>query len=138
MSLGEKIALARRAHRPLFKALIETGDAQILTALLDNSRLVENDVLVVLNSLDPPKEFFHEVLKHHRWGNSYEVKRTLAQSAKTPLPLALSALVHLRPIHIRTIAVREAVPQKVRDAALMLSARMREKEREGEEEETDR
>jgi hypothetical protein len=131
MTLGEKIALARRAHRPLFIPLIQSGDTQILVALLDNGRLVENDVLVILNSKDPPLEFFRELLSHHRWGQAYEVKRTLVQSSCAPLPLALSAMVQLRRGHLREIVSRETVPEPVREAARKLL------EREGRESDTD-
>lgn len=123
LTLGEKIALARRAHRPLFRGLIESGDPQILIALLDNSRIVENDIQVVLNSSQPPQEFFGEVLKHRRWGQSLEIRSSLACNKNAPLPLALSALVELGPMQLRRIAERPGVPESVREAALALSER---------------
>ncbi|MCP4897953.1 MAG: hypothetical protein GY906_13355 [bacterium] len=120
LSLGEKIALARRAHRPLFTVLIKTGDLQILVALLDNPRLVENDLFVVVNSSNPPQEFYAEILRHRRWGQSYKIRSALARDERVPLPLALSVLVQLRPSDIRRIAQQSGVSDSIRDAARAL------------------
>lgn len=117
MSLGEKVAMARRAHRALFPALISAGDDKILTALLDNPRLVENDLVVLINTGQPPVDFISVVARHHRWGKNYQVRRTIVESRATPLPLALSILVQLTKKDQQVIAGRDDVPERVRSAA---------------------
>jgi hypothetical protein len=128
MTRGEKIALARRAHRPLFPRLIATADEQVLTAMLDNPRLVEVDVLVMVNTASAPPQFFFTVGRHHRWGLSYGVRLSLAACPRTPLPLALSAMVQLNPGDLRRIGEQPDVPERIHQAALALYAR-RETER---------
>jgi len=123
MSLGEKIALARRAHRALFPALIAGCDDQILTALLDNPRLVENDLEVLINTGNPPVEFISLVARHHRWGKSYGVRKAIVESPTTPLPLALSVLVQLPKSDQRRIADRSNISDRVRSAAAAVWAR---------------
>jgi hypothetical protein len=123
MSLGEKIALARRAHRALFPALITGCDDQILTALLDNPRLVENDLEVLINTGNPPVEFIFVVARHHRWGKSYGVRKAIVESSITPLPLALSVLVQLPKSDQKRIAERKHISDRVRSAAAALTAR---------------
>jgi hypothetical protein len=120
MSLGEKIALARRAHRALFRVLIGTGDGQILSALLNNPRLIENDILVILNTSEPPPEFFTELAGHSKWGPYIRVKRSLVQCPNTPLPVALSVLVQLSVTELRRILERPDLVEKVREAAQSL------------------
>jgi hypothetical protein len=120
MSLGEKIAVARRAHRALFPALISVGDEKILTALLDNPRIVENDLVVIVNTGHPPVDFITAVARHHRWGKTYGVRRAIVQSPDTPLPLALSILVQLPKSDQRAIADRRGVPERVKSAAAAL------------------
>ena len=127
MSLGEKVALARRAHRPLLRPLIEAGDCQVLAALLDNQRLSENDVLLILNIAAAPAEFYGELARHHRWGQSYAVRSALVRCARAPLPVALSALVQLRSSDLEAVASRPDVPEPVRNAA----AALKEKEDKG-------
>jgi hypothetical protein len=117
MALGEKVALARRAHRPLLGTLIATADVQVLIALLNNPRLVENDILVILNTADPAPEFFTTLVRHQKWGHSYGVRRGLAECPRTPLPIALSALVQLRRVDLEEVCGRAGLPDEVKTAA---------------------
>ena len=123
MALGEKIALARRAHRAIFQVLIATGDGQVLTALLNNPRLVENDILVMLNTSEPPPEFFGELAGHRKWGPYFRVRRALVECPHTPLPVALSVLVQLPAAELRRALARKDLPEKVRQAGLSLIER---------------
>jgi len=123
MALGEKIALARRAHRAIFKVLIAIGDGQVLSALLDNGRLVENDILVMLNTAKPPPDFFAELARHRRWGQYFRVRRALVECPNTPYPLALSVLVQLPQAELRRALVRPDIPDNVRNAAEALLER---------------
>jgi hypothetical protein len=123
MSLGEKVALARRVHRPLLRPLIDAGDRQVLIALLDNQRLSENDVLLILNTAAAPPEFYAELARHHRWGQSYAVRAALVRCPHAPLPVALSALVQLRSSDLEAVATRPDVPEPVRSAASALKER---------------
>ena len=123
MALGEKIALARRAHRALFPPLTASGDEQILNALLNNPRLVENDILVILNTVDVPVSFLAELARHSRWGTYRGVRRALVELESTPLPLALSLLVQHTAGDLRRLVGRRNVPEKVREAALSLLER---------------
>ena len=120
MALGEKIALARRAHREIFRVLIGTGDGQVLSALLNNPRLVENDILVILNTSEPPPEFFGELASHRKWGPYIRIRRALVTCQFTPLPLALSVLVQLSVTELRRVLEHPDLPQQVREAAQSL------------------
>jgi hypothetical protein len=120
LSLGEKIALARRVHRIIMRNLIALEDPQVLLALLDNPRVAENDVLLILNTCRPPPEVFAAVARHRKWGHYYGIRRALAECPQTPLPLALSALVQLRAADLRRVAQRPGVPASVRSAARAL------------------
>jgi hypothetical protein len=123
MALGEKIALARRAHRALFRMLTASGDQQVLVALLNNPRLVENDILVILNTVDVPADFLVELVRHSRWGSYRGVRRAVVESDSAPLPLALSVLVQLTASDLRQVVARKALRSDVRDAARSLLER---------------
>lgn len=123
MAHGEKIALARRAHRAIFKVLIGSGDGKVLSALLNNPRLVENDILVMLNTSEPPQEFFRELARHGKWGTYLRVRRALVECPHAPLPVALSVLVQLPAIELRRALERKDLPQGVRAAAVSLIER---------------
>jgi len=123
MALGEKIALARRAHRALFKALAASGDEQILVAMLNNPRLTENDILVILNTVDVPSGFLAELARHSRWGTYRGVRRAVVGLESTPLPLALSLLVQMSVGDLRKVLDGKNVPSEVREAAGSLAER---------------
>lgn len=123
MALGEKVAMARRAHRALFPALIAGSDEKVLTALLDNPRLVENDLVVLLSTGQPPVDVISAIARHRRWGRSYAVRRALVECTESPLPLALSVLVQLPKRDQRAIAARSDVSERVRSAAQALATR---------------
>jgi hypothetical protein len=123
LALGEKIALARRAHRILFQPLVAASDEKVLLALLDNPRLVENDLLVILNTSTPPREFFSALAGHRRWGRYLRVRRALVQCPHTPLPLALSVLVQLPTTQLRQVLEHPEIPDAVAEAARSLLER---------------
>jgi len=129
LTRGEKIAVARRAHRALLPALIAGADDKILNALLDNPRMVENDLVVLITTGDPPVDFLTSVARHHRWGRSYRVRLAIVEAATTPLPLALSVLVQLPKRDQRNLAARTDVSERVRSAAEALAARPEEDRR---------
>ncbi len=125
MTLGEKVALARKVHRALLRSLVATADEQVLGALLDNPRLAEVDILQILNTSRAPPGFYAELARHHRWGQYYGIRRALAECPRTPLPLALSSLVHLRTVDLDHVSQRPDVAEPVRDAARALRKRQR-------------
>jgi hypothetical protein len=117
LALGEKVALARLAHRPLFRALIQSGDEPVSVALLDNPRLVENDILVMLNSDRLADSVVLLVSRHRRWGSYYGVRRALAAHRRTPLPIALGLLVQLKRVDLAGLAGDPRVEPRIREAA---------------------
>ena len=123
MALGEKVALARRAHRAIFRALMTTGDSRVLSALLNNPRLVENDILIILNTTEPPPEFFTALARHHKWGQYFRVRRALVECPHTPYPLALSILVQLPSAELERALDRPDLPENIRSAASSLLER---------------
>ncbi|MFV2071271.1 MAG: hypothetical protein ACC742_01280 [Thermoanaerobaculales bacterium] len=120
MALGEKIALARRTHRALLGTLIAIADGQVLSAVLNNPRLVENDILIILNTTEPSPDFFAELARHHRWGQYPNIRRALVECPRTPLPLALSVLVQLPLAELSRVLSRPDLSEKVRDASKAL------------------
>jgi len=117
MTLGEKVALARLAHRPLFAALIQCGDEPVALALLDNPRLVENDVLLLITSDRLPDPLVLAISRHRRWWSYYGVRRALTGHRQTPLPIALGLLVQLKRADLVALSGDHRAPGSVREAA---------------------
>lgn len=120
MALGEKVAMARRCQRSFFKALITTSDDLILTALLNNSRLVENDILIMLNTLSVSANLCREIAAHEKWGQYRGVRKALVVCPHTPEILAFSLLAFMNNRDLEGLSVRPDVSERVKDSAKAL------------------
>lgn len=123
LTRGEKVAVARRAHRALLPALIACKDDRILEALLDNPRMVETDLVVLITTGEPPADFLTAVARHHRWSRCYRVRLSIVAAPGSPLPLALSILVQLPKRDQRLLADRPDLSERLRSAAEALALR---------------
>lgn len=92
LTLGEKVALARLADRPLVGALLDDGDVDVLAALLANPRLVEEDLSAWLLVRRPREAQLEELARSARWLERTAVRAALLLSPRTPRALALSLL----------------------------------------------
>ena len=92
LSTGEKTALARRADRPLFGALLDDGDVDVLVALLGNPRLVEDDLTAWLLVRRPREEQLSRLAASERWMARTAVRAAILLCARTPRAIALSLL----------------------------------------------
>lgn len=120
LTLGEKIGLARRAHRALYAPLVGSGDPQVVIALLENPRLTETDVVGLLNSNEPQPVVFSAVLRNPRWAPRRGIRMAMARNRSTPLPVALSALAELGPGELKGLARDPRVPERVREGVVRL------------------
>lgn len=120
LALGERIGLARRAHRGLYGPLFSTGESQVVVALLENPRLTEGDVVDLLNSNNVSPAVFSSVLRSPRWAPRREIRIAMARNQSTPLPVALSAVAELSPGELRGLAEDPRLPDGVRNGVMSL------------------
>ncbi|MCD4750929.1 MAG: hypothetical protein K8R59_16265 [Thermoanaerobaculales bacterium] len=123
MTLGEKIALARRAHRALFPHLIGAGDEEVFLALLDNPRLTEADLVSLLNTRPPTPGVVTALLRNSRWSCRRGIMVALARCPGAPLPLVLSALAQLPRRDLQELARDPRVSNQVREQVKRLVQR---------------
>jgi hypothetical protein len=114
MSLGEKVALARRARRGVIEALRTSKEPSVLKALLSNPRLVERDAVTLASDDHSPREVLSHLAAHPAWGGRYQVRISLVGNPGTPIPSALKLLEALPARDLERIAQDEAVPKIVR------------------------
>ena len=114
LSLGEKVALARRASPRVISALRTSRDAAILKAVLSNPRLLERDAVSVAADPEAPREALTHLATHTAWGSRYPVRICLVGNPRTPIAAALRLLQGLPARDLERIANDEAVPRIVR------------------------
>lgn len=84
LSIGEKVALARRAVGRVASVLVVEPSLSILDALLANPRLTEQELMPLLTSRRSQPRALHEVARSERWGTRYEVRLALCRHPGTP------------------------------------------------------
>jgi hypothetical protein len=113
LSLGERIALARRATRGLVRALNETH-ARVVDALLGNPRLIELDVVTLVGSASAGREVLLRVAEHPVWGRRRAVRLELLKRSELPLQTALGTARQLVRRDLRALIRDDRVPLLVR------------------------
>ena len=103
LTLGEKIASARRCSQTLIKVLLFDPDPRVFAALLVNQRLREEDLLLLAGSPDAAPEQLVQLAADHRWSYRYAIRKALAMNPRTPRATAASQLRHLSPGDLRRI-----------------------------------
>ncbi|MBI3932878.1 MAG: hypothetical protein HY317_05635 [Acidobacteria bacterium] len=97
LRLGERIALGRMATPVVLRLLLEDAEPMVVRAALDNPRLREEDLLLVLrrDTVPPGLALLREIAGSRRWLACYAVRLALVLQRRTPLPIALAQLTSL-------------------------------------------
>lgn len=122
MSVGERVALARRAPRALFALLIVDETPRTIGALLDNPLFCEADAVRLVN-LNPRLECVRVALGHSRWGRHPAVVHAALRLKNLPLALAASLAVTLSEPQRRQLEGSAETAPELREALHRLRTR---------------
>jgi hypothetical protein len=114
MAVGEKITLARLAAGQVLKALRHDKDPSVIQALLENSRLVEEDVLYLVCQQRTPAPVLEAVARDPKWSARREVRIALLRNARTPLSSAVAFIRSLTAVEAKSLVNDGKVPLAVR------------------------
>jgi hypothetical protein len=103
LSLGERIASARRCGAALIKVFLYDPNAKIFESLLINKRLREEELLALLASKQVTAEKLGMVAADMRWSFRYAVRKALVLNPVTPRAAAASQLRYLSRKDLRQI-----------------------------------
>ena len=114
ITLGERIALARRSSAMVVAALLLDREARVWQTALENPRLSESAIVKAL--LRPTATpVFVKVLCHHvKWSLRPEVRCALLRNEYTPLARALEFARRLPPAQLRDILHASRLPEKIK------------------------
>lgn len=85
---GERTAAARGRNRETLDRLMHDRDPRVITALLDNPRITERDVIRIAAMRPTAPDVLERIAAHTRWSGRYRVRKALAFNPCTPTPLA--------------------------------------------------
>ena len=92
LTLGERIASAKRCSQALVKAFLFDPDPKVFEALLINQRVREDDLLIVANSNRATAEQLRMLAMDYKWSNRYAIRKALVMNPITPRAAAASQL----------------------------------------------
>ncbi len=114
LAVGEKVALARVACGQVLKMLRLDKESRITAALLENPRLVEEDVLFIINQSRTPGPVLETVARDLKWSTRKEVRVALLRNGSTPLSAVIPFITQLNTQDLKSLLHDPKVPAAVR------------------------
>ena len=114
LAVGEKVALARIAGGQVLKTLRLEKESRITGALLENPRLVEEDVLFIINQSRTPGPVLETIARDPKWSTRKEVRVALLRNGSTPLSAVIPFITQLGASEIKSLLHDPKVPTAVR------------------------
>ncbi|MBN1574291.1 MAG: hypothetical protein JW984_13920 [Deltaproteobacteria bacterium] len=122
-TLGEKRSLARTRTKALLDRLLYDPNPMVVTNLLENPRLTEQDVLKMVSRRPNSEGVLTTIYKNDRWISSYNVKRSMVKNPYTPVGIALGLLLFLKLQDLRDVSIDQTLHKVVKDVARELILR---------------
>lgn len=117
LSVGEKMALARRATGAVLAELSQHPDLRVLSAVFDNPRLTVQDLVPLASDAHSKPRQLELLANHPRWGRPYEVRAALARNPQAPFRVLFALLPDLLREDIQEVARIESHSSIVRQWA---------------------
>ena len=114
ISLGERIALARRSSELVAGALLLDKENPVWQAALDNARLTESAVVKALQRGSATVALVGAVCHHAKWSLRPDIRVALLRNQHTPLAKALDFARRLPPAQLRDILHASRLPEKIK------------------------
>jgi hypothetical protein len=103
LTLGERIASARRCSAALIKYLVFDPDPRVFEALLLNQRMREEQLLALAVSDRATPEQLLMLASDIKWSFRYAIRKAIVLNPKTPRAVAAAQLRHLTAEDLRRI-----------------------------------
>jgi hypothetical protein len=103
LTLGQRIASARRCSQALIKHFVFDPDPKVFAALLVNQRVREDDLLALIASGRATREQLSLLANDIKWSFRYAIRRALVLNPTTPRAIAAAQLRHLTLADLRNL-----------------------------------
>jgi hypothetical protein len=116
VSLGEKIALAKRASARVLAALVMEGFPRLFEPALRNPRLTESQVLKLLANDRLSARVVAAIASHPRWESFPNIRLALLRNPQIPYQLAVRTLPRLTAADLKAVIGVKTISEKLRRA----------------------
>ena len=117
LTLGEKINVARTGPRSIIKLMKAEKDPRVISALLRNSHLLEDDVLSLLNNQMTSPAILRTIGQDYKWNVRYSIRLALVRNQHSPLAIALSFLSKLQQPDLEIVSSHPHTRELIRRSA---------------------
>jgi len=114
ITLGERIALARRSSTLVAGTLLLDKESQVWQPALENPRVTEAAVVKALQKTGASVAFVEAVSHHSKWSVRHEVQVALLRNAHTPLGRAIEFARRIPARQLRDILHASRLPESVK------------------------
>jgi hypothetical protein len=114
ITLGERIALARRSSSRVAAALLLDAEARVWQTALENQRLTEAAIVRALQRPQASAAFVKVVSRHAKWSLRTEIRMALLRNEYTPLGRAIEFAQRLAPPQLRDVLHTSRLPEKIK------------------------
>lgn len=114
VTLGERIALARRCSQKVAGALLVDKETQVWQTALENPRLTEATLVRALQRSVGSALFVEAVSRHAKWSVRPQVRIALLRNAHTPMARALEFARRIPPAQLRDVLHTSHLPEKIK------------------------
>ena len=114
ITLGERLALARRSSAMVASALLLDKEARVWQTALENPRVTENAIVKALLRPTATPAFVKAICHHAKWSLRPEIRMALLRNEYTPLARALEFAKQLPPAQLRDILHNSRLPEKIK------------------------
>ena len=114
ITLGERIALARRSSAMVAGALLLDKETRVWQTALENPRITESAIVKAVLRPAATPAFVKEVCHHAKWSVRPEIRVALLRSEFTPMARALEFAKRLPPAQLRDVLHASRLPEKIK------------------------
>jgi len=113
-NLRETVERARTAHGPQLENLLYHRSKEVIEALLENPRLGEPHLTIMLARKDLSREVVAVIAQNKEWMKSYALKVAVLKHPRTPRHLALRLLKFIYPFDLLEIGKAPGVAPELK------------------------
>lgn len=120
MSIKDRVKLGMKGDREARSILIRDSNKIVAMAVLQNSRITEQEVEKIASMRTVPDEVLRYVGVNRAWARNYTIIHNLARNPRTPLATSMTILPRIQTKDLKAISTNRNVPEGIRKQAARL------------------
>jgi hypothetical protein len=120
MNIPQRIKLALLGNRAARAILVRDSNRMVAVSAIRNPGVTDMEIILIVQSKTANEEVLNQIASTRRWTRNYQVKVALVNNPKTPPPLALRFIRHLRDKELQALSKNKDVPGVIASSAMRL------------------